>query len=270
MIARALSAAFCLAPGTVSAAPIDCLIEPKAVIELVSAEKGRIDDVPAGRGDRVTRGDLLVQLDDELQRFQMRMAEARMDSDVQVRAGEARLALRQKELDRATQLESRQVAAATAVEDAAIEVALTRLSIEEAQLARQLAATEYAQAEELLARRRITSPVDGVVVSVNAAPGEYAHEQMVLMTIAETDPLHVEVFVPPEYYNRLAVGDVYEVSQREPLEGRYPAEVTVVDPVFDAASGTFGVQLEISNPEGEIPAGTRCQVDFDRALPVGN
>lgn len=256
--------ACCVIPGTLHAEPLDCVIEPKAVIDLATSEEGRIDEVPVARGDRVKPGDLLIGLDDGLQRLQVEMAKARLDSDVDVRAAEARMTLRQKELDRVKQLHARNVAATTAVEDAEIEAALTSLALEEAQLARRLAAIEYAQAKEVLARRSITSPVDGVVVSVEAAPGEYAHDQIVLMTIADIHPLRVKVFVPADYYGRIALGEVYEVNQVAPLDGRYRARVTVVDPVFDAASGTFGVELEIANPDGAIPAGTRCRVDLDR------
>lgn len=258
--------ALCLAPGAAVAEPLDCLIEPKSMIELVASEEGRIAAVPAARGDRVQKGDVVVQLDDGVQRLQVEMAKAKLDSDVGIRAQEARLAQRRKELDRARVLEARNVAAATTVEDAEIKVALTALALEEARIARHMAAIEYAQAKRLLERRRITSPVDGLVVSVEAAPGEFANDQLDLMTIAEIHPLHVEVYAPAEYYNRVSVGDVYEVSQVPPLEGRYPATVTIVDPIFDAASATFGVRLEVANPKGDIPAGTRCKVDLDQPL----
>jgi hypothetical protein len=32
--------------------------------------------------------------------------------------------------------------------------------------------------------------------------------------------------------------------------------------VVDAASGTFGVRLELSNRNGSLPAGVRCKVQF--------
>jgi hypothetical protein len=35
-----------------------------------------------------------------------------------------------------------------------------------------------------------------------------------------------------------------------------------VDRVIDAASGTFGVRLQLSNPGNRIPAGLRCTVRF--------
>ena len=47
-----------------------------------------------------------------------------------------------------------------------------------------------------------------------------------------------------------------------PIGGSYSAVVKVVDRVIDAASGTFGVRLELPNRERKIPAGVRCRVRF--------
>jgi len=38
--------------------------------------------------------------------------------------------------------------------------------------------------------------------------------------------------------------------------------VKMVDRVIDAASGTFGIRLELPNRNREIPAGARCRVRF--------
>jgi multidrug efflux pump subunit AcrA (membrane-fusion protein) len=40
------------------------------------------------------------------------------------------------------------------------------------------------------------------------------------------------------------------------------AKVTVVDRVVDAASGTFGVRLELPNPGYKLPAGLKCKTRF--------
>ena len=50
----------------------------------------------------------------------------------------------------------------------------------------------------------------------------------------------------PEYMQQVGAGGI----------------VTVVDQVFDAASGTIGVRLELPNPGYAIPAGLKCQVRF--------
>ena len=53
-----------------------------------------------------------------------------------------------------------------------------------------------------------------------------------------------------------------EGSVRPDLPNAHPysAAVTVVDQVFDAGSGTFGVRLALPNPGGVLSAGLRCHV----------
>jgi multidrug efflux pump subunit AcrA (membrane-fusion protein) len=40
------------------------------------------------------------------------------------------------------------------------------------------------------------------------------------------------------------------------------ATITLVDKVIDAASNTFRVRLQLSNPGQALPAGLRCKIDF--------
>jgi multidrug efflux pump subunit AcrA (membrane-fusion protein) len=42
----------------------------------------------------------------------------------------------------------------------------------------------------------------------------------------------------------------------------FAARVSVVDRVIDAASGTFGVRLDLHNPNNVIPAGAKCKIRF--------
>ena len=67
-----------------------------------------------------------------------------------------------------------------------------------------------------------TIPVDGIVVERNMSPGEYAHEQSPILTIAEIDPLNVEVFVPISMYGTIAEGTPAEVRPAAPIGRRPP------------------------------------------------
>ena len=53
-----------------------------------------------------------------------------------------------------------------------------------------------------------------------------------------------------------------EVRVELPVNRKYSAHVIIVDSVIDAASGTFGVRLELPNPDYRLPAGLLCQVVF--------
>ena len=91
-----------------------------------------------------------------------------------LRAAKARLTQRTKDLDRAQTLADRYVAAKTQVEDAQIEMELTMLTVEQAGMTAVLADIEYEQARNFLEHRTLNSPIDGVVITVQAAPGAFA------------------------------------------------------------------------------------------------
>ena len=107
----------------------------------------------------------------------------------------------------------------------------------------------------------IRSPVDGVVVKVDLSAGEYVGEKQI-MTIAQIDPLNVEVVVPGSEYGTIKKGMLAEVRPESPVGGVYTGKVMIVDRVVNAASGSFGVRVELPNPNLAIPSGLRCNVKF--------
>ena len=100
-----------------------------------------------------------------------------------------------------------------------------------------------------------------MVVERFLSPGERVDEEPILK-LAQLDPLRVEVFAPVEVLGDIAVGQQAEVTLQAPLRETFTARVTVVDPIVDAASGTFGVRLELPNRRNLLPAGLKCQVRF--------
>ena len=90
------------------------------------------------------------------------------------------------------------------------------------------------------------------------SPGEYRNDQSPILTLAEIDPLRVEVFVPTLFHGQIKLGSVATVTPEPPIEGQFAATTTVVDRVMDAASGTFGVRLRLPNPNFALPSGVRC------------
>jgi hypothetical protein len=62
------------------------------------------------------------------------------------------------------------------------------------------------------------------------------------------------------------VGMRAQIIPEAPIGGKYTAIVKIVDRVLDAASGTFGVRLELPNPDNRLPAGIKCKVIFPSRL----
>jgi membrane fusion protein, multidrug efflux system len=82
------------------------------------------------------------------------------------------------------------------------------------------------------------------------------------MTIAQLDPLNVEVVLPMARYGEIRVGSTAIVHPEAPVGGAYTGKVDVVDPVIDAASETFGIRVLLPNPGRAIPAGIRCSMEW--------
>ena len=81
------------------------------------------------------------------------------------------------------------------------------------------------------------------------------------------DPLRVEVFLPAALHGEVRVGMAAAVTPELPGAQPVAAVVGVVDPVMDAASGTFGVRLALPHPDKGLPAGVRCRVRFGGGTP---
>lgn len=243
-------------------ASYECVITPKVSVELGSAESGVLAQLLVERGDRVAAGQLVAALDSEVEALTAELAKLRAESDVEIESSRVQMDFRSKELERLEDLRSGGAVPEQVYDEAAIERQLAMLALESTRVEKRSALVEYRRAEASLNRRRMLSPVDGVVVEIRMAQGEYVYEQTPVMTIAQIDPLYIECFVPVARYGEITEGMSAEVQPEEPVGDIYQAQVVVVDKVFDAASRTFGVRLEMQNPNYALPAGLRSTVRF--------
>ncbi|MDT4874637.1 hypothetical protein FQZ97_1099480 [compost metagenome] len=69
--------------------------------------------------------------------------------------------------------------------------------------------------------------------------------------------------MPVSEFGKLRVGMNAQVLPKAPIKGRFTGKIKVIDQVLDAASGTFGLRIELPNPDNYIPAGHRCTVSFE-------
>ncbi len=240
----------------------DCVMQPHQVVALGSSVQGILSTVAVDRGDQVEQGSEVARLDSGVEEVTVELARLRVGDTTTLEASRDQLAFHRRKLERSARLSREKVLSDSALDEVETEARVAEMNVREAELEQRAAELELRRSEELLKRRTILSPITGVVVERALSPGEYVHEQAAILTIAQVDPLNVEVFVPIGWYGQVRPGMAGEVTPAPPLTGRYGAEVTIVDSVFDTASGTFGVRLEVTNPDGRLPAGARCSVRF--------
>ncbi len=147
-----------------------------------------------------------------------------------------------------------------AVLDTSVERATGAVAHAQAELSnRRLADLELQRTAAEVGLRTIRSPINGVVVERFMSPGE-CPKQGRIFKLAQIDPLRVEAYAPVSQLGKIAVGMEVQLKPEAPVSGVYKAKVTVVDRVVDAASGTFGVRMELPNPDLRLPAGLKCTV----------
>lgn len=250
-----------LAPGGEPPLEFDCLLEPRREVVLSAPVIGVVSQVLVERGDAVEEGQLVATLESAVEEATVAMARARQEADAELRGSEARLEFESKRLDRNQRLRSEGVVSDGAYDEIESARLMAEASVRKAEEDRKLSALELRRAEAALEQRRLRSTVKGVVVEVIRQPGEYADPPQIL-ELAQIDPLLVEVFAPVSALGHISVGDTGTVMPEEPVAGEFPARVTVVDRVVDAASGTFGIRLELPNPDQTLSAGLKCRVRF--------
>lgn len=216
--------------------PHECLLEPSMVVSVGSPVDGVLEEVAVDRGDSVRKGQVVARLQSGVEAAQVKLSEARVEFG-------------RRRLERNEALFARQLISAQERDELATEVRLHE--------------EELRRNQEILRQRTIVSPLDGVVLERRLAPGEFIRaDKSVVLKLARIDPLHVEVIAPASLFGSVRPGATARVSLAPLFPGSFAARVVAVDRVIDAASGTWGVRLELPNPGNRIPAGIKCTVSF--------
>lgn len=256
--------AACAMSAGAQPAEFDCMIEARQQIEIRSPVEAIIESIHVNRGDFVAKGGVIATLQSGPERAALELAKSRARAQGEIKVAEARLELSRKKLGRAEELFEQKFISANARDEARADFELATEELRRVRENQRLAELEAQRTGEVLALRTIRSPFSGVVVEVLLKPGEFGAITFKdpIMKLAEINPLNVEVVLPVSLYGKVRIGQGATVMPEAPIGGRYETTVKVIDRVIDAASGTFGVRLELPNPKHAIPAGVRCRVRF--------
>jgi len=243
----------------------DCLIEPNVVTSVGSPVQGVLAELLVDRGDYIKRGQPIARLEatTELARLEHASARAAMESEIAARSADLRLA--KINLQRQSELKKQGLAPAQKYDEAIARRDVSLASLNQAKESLELLHLEKNQAERRVDERTLKSPVDGVVVEQHSFPGEFVYDNPV-MTIAEIDPLRVEVVLPARLFSSFKRGDVDVIEPELPHAKTLRASVDVIDRVLDTRSGTFGIRLVLLNEDMAIPGGQKCRLHFETQI----
>lgn len=247
----------------------------EAAAEFVVSPKvgGRVKRVHFDLGDRVPRGAVVVELDDDEHRQQVAQAVAELAvAKATVVEAQSALATARRELERVTTLHQRGVASITRLDSvsAVEQAAAAQLEVATAQVARAEALVQGARIR--LGYTRVTADWhDGgdqrVLAERFVDPGETVAANASLATVVELDPIVGVVHVPERDYAHLQVGQPATLSSDAFPGEPFAATLQRIAPVFRPGSRQARVELRVDNPEHRLKPGLfiRATVAIDRA-----
>src|SRR5438093_3777477 len=236
-------------------------IQPKRLVNISADTPGRVVDLAVNEGDRIRKGQFLLQIDLKSLRTRvdsnsasLRTAELSLEqlqqatetSKVQLQQAQQTLA-RQQDLWR-QQLTTRE-ALDKAVNDvkaaeSAVQERLKLLRPQESRIAQERATLESARYD--LSKVRIESPIDGIVTRRNIQEGETAiigtmnNPGTVLLTLADMSIIQAEVEVDETNISHVQLGQIAKITIDAIPEKTFRGHVTEIgnSPIQAAAAGT--------------------------------
>lgn len=189
---------------------------------------GRVSRLGFADGARVRRGQLLVQLDDTLQRAQLAQAKA------------------QSSIARTNLQRNRDLASQNFVSQSAVDQSAAALEVAEAQVA-------LAQAQ--LVRMRMLAPFDGVAGIRLVNVGDYVKDGADIVNLDDVAAMYVDFRLPEGVLSRLKAGQSVDVTL-DGLPGRsFKGRVEAFDSQLDANGRSLLVRASIANDEGVLRPG---------------
>jgi membrane fusion protein (multidrug efflux system) len=197
---------------------------------------GRVTQINFRDADRVRRGQLLVQLDDQLPMAQVKQAEAEVS------------------IARANHRRNQELVEEKFIAQRAVDESAANLQVAEAKLS---------LARATLARLKILAPFDGVAGIRSINVGDYLKDGADIVNIEDLDALYVDFRLPERFQTKVKPGQT-ALMDVDALPGqRFSAMIQAIDPLVDANGRSVGVRGCVDNRHLKLRPGM-----FARITPV--
>lgn len=203
-------------------------LEPESEAQVAAKVNGVLLKLMVEEGDRVTQGQVLAKLDDEIPRLNLAKAEA---------------VLRKLENDfrRSQEMFERKL-----------------LSVEQNDKIRYDLETQratYDLAKLELSYTEIVAPISGVISRRLVKVGNYIQLNQALFQIDNFDPLLAVLNVPERELSTLRAGQAVQMQVDSMPGQKFEGAIQRISPVVDAATGTFRVTCEFRDASGQLKSG---------------
>ncbi len=207
-------------------------------VNVTASVPGIVQEIHFESGQRVSRGQALVDLDADIE--QANLDAARADSD----------------LARANYERVQALPAGSVVSQATLDQNLFQMQAREAQVASLQAQID---------KKTVRAPFEGVLGIRRVDIGEYIQPGTAIVNLQDLSSLRVEFSVSQRDLSNVQPGRKIRVVADVRRDHVYEGVVTSVEPEVDAATGLVRAEGTLPNPDGQLVAGTFVNVEVELA-----
>jgi membrane fusion protein (multidrug efflux system) len=197
---------------------------------------GRITQLNFRDGERVRKGQLLVQFDDQLPAAQLKQS------------------LAEQSIAAANHKRNQELLAQKFVSQRSVEESAANLEVAQAKVA---------LAQATLERLKVKAPFDGIAGIRLVNQGDYLKDGADIVNIEDIDAVYVDFRLPERFQSKVRKGQRAQIDL-DALPGRkFTAVIQAVDPLLDTGGRSVGVRACIDNRQLHLRPGM-----FARVTPV--
>lgn len=195
---------------------------------IIPAMGGRIEKIYVEKGDRVSKGQLLAQMESSNLQQQITQLES-LERDYE----------RYAELLKVGGIAQQQV------DQLKTQVDMLRTAI-----------------HNIEDNTKLRSPISGVITARNYDSGDVFGQQPILV-VEQLNLLKAVVYVSESYFTKIKLGMPVDVVLDVYGDELFPGKVSLIYPTIDAATHTFGVEVSIENKDMKVRPGMYSRVTFN-------
>lgn len=245
-----------------SAAEVEGISQPSADVALSFVRPGKVVKVNVKDGDKVSKDQLIAQIDSELEYSQIAQLKAELENDVKIRAEKAKITQKKKDLVDLEKAVKQGAGTQKEVDTVKLEILQMEFNVENFEFEKLQIKKKIEEKQITAEQSNLETPIDGLVERVEIEVGESVERLKEVFRIVKINPLWIDVNIPLENTATLNVGS--ELFIRFPSMGSKDsvtkkAKIIFRSSVADPGSETLNFRLEVENPEFRL-AGERVKV----------
>ena len=195
---------------------------------------GRVSQVLFKDGQKVKKGQVLVQFDDQLPAAQVAQAKAELS------------------IAQANHTRNQELVAQNFI---------SKRSLDESDAALQVAQAKLALAQATLQRLKVLAPFDGTAGLRQINVGDYLKDGTDMVNVEDIEAVLLDFRLPERFQNKIKPGQKAQVTMDAVPGRKFTATIQAIDPLIDANGRSVGVRGCIDNRQMQLRPGMFARVN---------